>query len=430
MLRKNQKLGKYRILGRLANGPYAVVYEGLDTILGLKVALKLPHPGLTDKRFLEEFRKEARLASQLDHDNILPVKDASFIDGQFVISMPLGDATVADRLGKRISTDQVLDFSGQMISAVAHAHSYSIIHCDIKPENFILFPGGVLKLADFGIAKVALRTLKASGSGTIGYLAPEQALGRPSYRSDVFSLGLIIHRMLTGQLPEWPFDWPLPGYDKLRKRVSPQMIAFLKKSLEMRPKKRFKDAEQMLAAFERVRRHAKRAPRKARKRVSNANGKSWREIRFRQFRREYGRALEAHFDCSHCGGPVSESMQGCPWCGKRTKFLDGQTRFPSQCPRCKRGTKLDWSYCAWCYGGGFADVSKRLYSDKRYTTKCGNCREPLMPFMRYCPWCRSKVRRKWPIPGAGQRCRSCGWGVVGEYWSHCPWCKGSLGRAR
>jgi serine/threonine protein kinase len=97
-----------------------------------------------------------------------------------------------------------------MIEAVAYAHRQRIIHCDIKPENFILFPDNRLRLTDFGIARVAQNTVAGSGSGTVGYMAPEQAMGKPSMRSDVFSLGLVIYRMLTGQLPEWPFEWPPP----------------------------------------------------------------------------------------------------------------------------------------------------------------------------------------------------------------------------
>ena len=140
--------------------------------------------------------------------------------------------SLADRIERRTSTAAKLDLAGQGLAALAHAHEHKIIHCDIKPENFILFQGNQLKLADFGFAKLSLRTLKASGSGTIDYIAPEQAMGRPKFQSDVFSLGLVIYKLLTGELPEWPYEWPPPGYRRLRSRVKPPLVAWLRKAAE------------------------------------------------------------------------------------------------------------------------------------------------------------------------------------------------------
>jgi len=184
--KKRQKLGKYRIEKRLAEGPYASVYAAMDTIEGQRVALKVPRAEHSDKASLEDFKREARLAARLYHPNILPLKDASFIDGRFVIVTPLGDETLATRLSRRVSMAMLIDFADQLLDALAYAHSERVLHCDVKPENLILFGRDNLMLADFGIAKTALRTIKASGSGTLGYLAPEQAMGRPSPRSDVF----------------------------------------------------------------------------------------------------------------------------------------------------------------------------------------------------------------------------------------------------
>ena len=148
----------------------------------------------------------------------------------------------------------ILELGEQMIEAAAYAHRSKIIHCDIKPENFILFPDNRLKLTDFGIARVAHRTIRGNGTGTMGYMAPEQAMGKPSFRSDVFSLGLILHRMLSGQWGEWPFEWPLPGHARLRTRVHADMLEVVKRSLELNPRKRFRDAGQMLENFRRAKR--------------------------------------------------------------------------------------------------------------------------------------------------------------------------------
>ena len=255
-LRVRSRVGKYRIEKRLAQGGFAHVYQAMDTIEGVRVALKMPHQSIVTPSMLDLFQREARMVAKLDHPNILPLKDASFIDGRFVITSRLGEQTLCDRLRKRIAFETALDLSIQMVGAVAYAHSLKIIHCDIKPENMLLLPDGRLQLADFGIARVAQKTIDGSGSGTVGYMAPEQAMGRPSTKSDVFSLGLIIYRMFTGKLPEWPFDWPLTGAASLRRKAHPELIAVIRKSLELKPSKRFKDAADMEVALERVRRKA------------------------------------------------------------------------------------------------------------------------------------------------------------------------------
>ena len=262
VLRVRQRLGKYRIERRIAQGGFANVYQAWDSIEGVHVALKMPHQFNVTASMLDTFQREARVVAKLDHPNILPLKDASFIDGRFVIASRLGEKSLADRLKKRVSFRTALDYIEQMTSAVAYAHRNRIIHCDIKPENMILHSDGRLQLTDFGIAKVAqrtiIRTMVASGSGTIGYMAPEQAMGRPSAKSDVFSLGLMSYRMLAGVLPEWPFEWPQRGYANLRRKAHPELIAWLKKSLESRPSRRYQDANDMLRAFHSAKRKSLR----------------------------------------------------------------------------------------------------------------------------------------------------------------------------
>ena len=221
----------------------------MDTIEGIRVALKVPHAEIITEEVLDDFRQEVRLAVRLEHPHILQLKNASFIDNQFVIAFPLGEKTLSERLRSRLSITTALDYSAQMIEAVACAHQHRIIHCDIKPENLILFSGNRLKLTDFGIAKVAQKTVRGSGTGTIGYMAPEQAMGKPSLRSDVFSLGLIMYRMFSGIWPEYPFDWPPENYSRLRGRLHPDMIAVIRRAIEPVPRKRYRDAVQMLKAF-------------------------------------------------------------------------------------------------------------------------------------------------------------------------------------
>lgn len=428
--RARSRLGKYRIERRLGLGAFATVYLATDTVEGVKVAVKIPHAHLITPESLREFRKEARVHAGLDHPAILPIKNAEVIDDHFVIVYPAGQCALADRLRRRMSLDTILTFAQQMLEAVAHAHSRKIIHCDLKPENFIVFPDNRVRLCDFSLAKISLRTIHGSGSGTIGYVAPEQAMGRPSFSSDVFALGLIFWQMLTGELPEYPFTWPFPGLATLRAKVHADFVAWLRRALEVEPRKRFADAGQMLAAFVKLKPRVRRHAGQQRRRRAGANGNptgtsaDWRRMRYRHCQRAHGADIGLRGSCRHCDGPLAPSMSACPWCGKPLRNPEPDKTFPARCPRCKRGRKLDWRFCAWCHGAGFATVADRSYPDRRYHGQCENrsCKQPLMPFMRYCPWCRGKVKRPWQVPGSRDRCGSCGWAVLREYWEFCPWC--------
>jgi len=422
MLRARQIVGKYRILRRIASGPLADVYRAFDTIHKTHVALKIPKSG--NHTGDEDFLREVQVAAKLKHPNILSVLNASYIDDYFVIAVELGQESLADRLERRISTARALDLAGQALAALAHAHEHRIIHCDIKPENFILFADNQLKLADFGFAKLSLRTLKASGSGTIDYIAPEQAMGRPKFQSDVFSMGLVLYRLFSGKLPEWPFDWPAVGHERLLKRVRPEFAEMLRKAMQIDPARRYRDAMQMQAEFERLQSHARRQKR-AKAKNGSRGGSSWRQLQWREFQRTYRQALHTVHGCRHCEGPVSDSMQACPWCGFDNPARGSESSLPSSCPRCERGVKNDWNYCSWCYGPGFVEETNRRYPDKRYKARCRNqrCRGPLMPFMRYCPWCRTKVRRPWKLTGSRHSCKACQWGIAKEFWNFCAWCR-------
>ncbi len=230
-VRVGSRLGKYRLDRRIGTGSYAAVYSALDTLLGVKVALKIPSAAAMSTELLEEFRREVRLTMSLDHPNILPIRDATFIDGHFVIVSPLAQRTLADRLRNRMSFESAFDILTQLLEAVSHAHEHGVIHCDIKPENILMFNGNHVRLGDFGIAKAAQKTISGSGTGTVGHMAPEQAMGKPSTRSDVFAVGLIAFRMLAGSWPEYPFDWPMPGVANLRRRAHPELVAIIRKSI-------------------------------------------------------------------------------------------------------------------------------------------------------------------------------------------------------
>jgi serine/threonine protein kinase len=244
----------------------------------------------------------------------------------------------------------------------------------------------------------------------------------------VFSLGLLIYELLSGYLPEWPYTWPPPEIKRVREKIGPKLSDWLRRAIEVRPEKRFKNAATMYREFKRLRNGAGKK-RRRRVRANKADDPSlWQKVLFRQFQRKYGKPIEARYLCRHCAGPVSELMQCCPWCGTEPPLDRHRSRHPAECPRCRRGVKTDWHYCPSCYGPGFEVETTRRYSDKRYSTHCHNerCHGPLMPFMRYCPWCRVKTKRPWTLPGSSTRCPHCRWGVDTNFWHYCPWCTKAL----
>ncbi len=420
-LRRNQRLGKYRIVRRIAEGGFAQVYQARDTLEQVSVALKIPAIESTSDSLFAAYLREVRITARLDHPHILPVKSADVIDGRLVIATPLGDESLHERLGRRLTTQMALRFMGQMLVGLAYAHSRKVVHCDVKPENFILFGTDLLRLGDFGLARERLkRTRSGSGSGTLGFVAPEQALGKPSLRSDVFSLALVIYRMFTGKLPEWPYDWPPKGIDRLRRRA-PELEPWLRRALSIDARRRFRDIEQMAAQLPKPRR------RRAARTTPATRRNNWRVVRWREFQRRFKKVLETNHTCERCEGPVSETMLACPWCRAARPRHRGTIKFPRHCPRCLRGVKSDWRFCAWCHGAAIGPSTTREYSDPRYRpgSRCSNrqcTRKELMPWMRYCPWCSRKVRQVWRAPELPHRCGQCGWSVTKDDWRCCPWC--------
>lgn len=251
-LRARSRLGKYRIVSTIGEGGFSKVFCAMDTVEGVQVALKVPSVSPATGDVLDQFKKEIRLTARLEHPNILALKNADVIDGLIVVAYPLGVESLADRLTRRLGRPAILSFSEQLLAALAYAHSHRIVHCDVKPDNIILFKDGRLCLGDFGLARITLRTIIASGSGTLGYMAPEQAMGRPSPRSDVFSAGLVIYRMFTGKVPEWPFRWPGPGHAALERKATPGLMTLLRRALQVDQRKRFSSAEEMHARFRRL----------------------------------------------------------------------------------------------------------------------------------------------------------------------------------
>lgn len=245
-------LGKYKLLEQLGSGGFAVVYRARDTVEGRDVALKLPNTRV-DAETRDQLLREVRVAVRLDHPNILPIRNADVIGEQLLIAYPLGKESLYKRLQRRLSNERAVSIAEQILDAIAYAHSRRVIHCDINPSNVILVDADHVMLSDFGLARIAATTqILGSGSGTVGYIAPEQAMGHPSFRSDVFSLGLLLFRIFAGALPRWPYKWPPPGLARMKRKLTPDAIAWLRRAIEVDDRRRYKNAMQMLRHYERL----------------------------------------------------------------------------------------------------------------------------------------------------------------------------------
>jgi serine/threonine-protein kinase len=204
-----QTVGRYEITGELGRGAMGVVYKALDPTIGRTVALKtmrLDVHGLDAQEMVRRFQNEARAAGVLNHPNIVTIYDAGEQDGIFYIAMEFIEGTTLHELltEKRVlATDEVLQLTRQICRGLDYAHSNSIVHRDIKPANIMITGNGTVKIMDFGIAKSGGQvTNTGQVLGTPNYMAPEQVKGRQlDGRSDLFSLGVILYEMLTGEKP-------------------------------------------------------------------------------------------------------------------------------------------------------------------------------------------------------------------------------------
>jgi serine/threonine protein kinase len=420
-LKSGLRLGKYRLSKSLGQGGSSEVWKARDCVEGIWVALKIPLAGVNGERDNQALLREVRLVAQLRHPHIVPVKNADIIDGQAVIATELSVGTLDD-CSRPMSVRRIISITAQVLDGLSYAHHKHLVHCDVTPGNIFLFPNGRAALGDFGIGlqiKGKMRTI--DDYGTPGYVAPEQAYGHPTYRSDCFSVGLILYEYITGVLPKWPFRWPPRGYKRLRERTNIAFARFVKQALAIDPEKRFENAEKMRSALLLAIPNNLKLP--VLQKSSVRKKLSWQKMRRGAFIKRYGKILSTVFRCVDCGEPISESMLICPWCGSERNRFDDNTPLSHVCHRCHRGVLPEWRYCPWCYGPGFASPSDIKTPGVRYHSRCKHCNGKIMRFMRYCPWCRRKIKHPWQIHPFPEICTSCGWSVDSEYWNYCPWCR-------
>lgn len=201
--------GRYKINRTIGVGGMAIVYEATDLATNRRVAIKMLKDSISDNaQALRRFINESKAVAMLNHPNIVKIIDVSVkTDHKFIVMEYISGITLREYMNRKGVLDwrEATEFISQILLALDHAHMKGVIHRDIKPQNIMVMEGGIIKVADFGIAKIPNAetvTMVDHAIGTIYYISPEQAKGKKiDERSDIYSLGVMFYEMVTGRLP-------------------------------------------------------------------------------------------------------------------------------------------------------------------------------------------------------------------------------------
>ena len=322
MLFSDQLLGKYKIVSTIGSGGFGTVYLAEDTWINKKVALKIPH---RQNLNFSELLREPRLLATLDHPNIVAITTAEKQDDIFFIVMEYvhGD-TLEAVIGANgaLDIDRAVDYSTQIGKAMEYAHGQGIIHRDLRPSNVLVAESGTLKVADFGTSRFL--EIAARGTTVIGsppYMAPEQFQGEAVFASDLYSFGITMYQMLTGELP---YDAPAP-HDLHRlssgelvqppglvnSTIPPELDDVVMKALAPQLADRYQDTTALLGDLDDI--QTARSARPAR--PSQRKGPV-AAPRGRRTPRQ-PRATPAAAFCWYCNKPLPARAHRCPFCRER-----------------------------------------------------------------------------------------------------------------
>ena len=264
---EGSKLGRYELRFRVAQGGMSEVYLGYDRRVRRYVAVKVLYG--SDEPFVRRFEREALAVGALSHEHILPLYDFGEQRPWYYLVMPfIEGGTLRDYLQKRerLTIEEAGSFLEQIASALQNAHDHGVVHRDVKPSNILLRPDGHAYLADFGLARAKLeakfQTHSGAMIGTPEYMAPEQSNGHNDHRSDIYSLGIILYQMLTGQVP-FTADSPVavtlkhiqstPISPRQLNNIIPLSIEdIMLKALAKAPEERYQEAKAFASAYKRA----------------------------------------------------------------------------------------------------------------------------------------------------------------------------------
>ncbi len=262
------QVGQYIIEEKLGQGGMATVYKARHQRLDRLVAIKVLHPAFKDdESFLRRFTREAQVVARLEHPNIVPVYDFAEFEGHPYLVMRYVDGeTLKDAESRgQLSLTEINRIAQGVAAALDYAHGQGVLHRDVKPSNILLTKGGGVYMADFGLARMTQAGESTMSQdmimGTPQYISPEQAKGVKELdgRTDVYSFGIVVYEMLTGQVPFQSdtgysiihaqiFD-PPPNPSSINDKISPQMEAVLLKALSKEPAGRYATAGEFQTAF-------------------------------------------------------------------------------------------------------------------------------------------------------------------------------------
>jgi hypothetical protein len=264
------KLGSYEIEEEIGRGGMGVVYRAHQPNLQRRVAVKVLLPHLAkDAEFVERFMREARAAAKLHHPGLVTIFDVGEVDGTYFFSMQwLQGKTLEEKLAEpgSLPLDEVVSVVSQMAAALDYAHKAGVVHRDVKPANVILDESGRAVLTDFGIAQAGNETRLTRVGSSVGspdYMAPEQiSAAETDSRTDLYSLGVLFHHLLTGELP-YTGDAPIavayqhlnalvPSVREKRPEVPPALDDVVKRLMAKEPEERFQSADEVLAALQSI----------------------------------------------------------------------------------------------------------------------------------------------------------------------------------